>query len=312
MPIRYLESKNRGRHEWQTAVQRLFALDFREALTLCTVLVAIIAVTDYVTPSELNFTFMYVFVILLACWNLGPKWGIAYTALACVMQVIVLDQIKGEYISAMYFYLDLGNRVFTFLVVITLTVPLRTVYGREKITARVDWLTRIPNLRGFTELLLTEIARYERTGVPFSVAYFDVDDFKAINDRFGHKRGDLLLCGIAETVRRSLRKTDTVARLGGDEFAILFPASDLDVALPVMQRVRAGLDALHQEGGPATFSVGLGAFRRKGLSPDEVIACCDSLMYRAKRDGKKSIASERFFDSSAGPGGSSTKIPDQS
>jgi diguanylate cyclase (GGDEF)-like protein len=309
MPIRHLESKNGMQHEWQTAVQRLFALDFREALVLCTVLFAIIAVTDYVTPAELNFTFMYVFVILLACWNLGPKWGIAYTALACVMQITVLDQIKGEYISAAYFYLDMANRLFTFLIVIALTVPLRTAYGREKITARVDWLTRIPNLRGFTELLQTEIARYERAGAPFTVAYFDVDDFKAINDRFGHKRGDLLLCGIAETVRRSLRKTDTVGRLGGDEFAILFPASDLDVALPVMQRVRAGLDALRQEGDPATFSVGLGAFSRKGLTPEEVIACCDALMYRAKREGKKAIACERFSDASAGPGQAAAKAP---
>jgi diguanylate cyclase (GGDEF)-like protein len=311
MAIRQFESENRARREWQTAVKRLFALDFREALTLCTVLVAIIAVTDYATPPELNLTFMYVLVIILACWNLGPKWGFAYTALASVMQVLVLDQIKGEYISSMYFYLDLGNRFFTFLIVIALTLPLRAVYGREKTTARIDWLTRVPNGTAFRELLVTEIARYERSGVPFSVAHLDVDDFKAINDHFGHEKGDLLLCRIAETVRRSLRKTDTVARLEGDEFAILFPSSDLDAALLVTRRVREALDTLHQEGGPVTFSIGLGAFGRPGLSPDEVIACCDSLMYRAKREGKKTIAYDQFADTSAKPGRSSAKAPDR-
>ncbi|HEY6242091.1 MAG TPA: GGDEF domain-containing protein [Burkholderiales bacterium] len=306
--IRPLEPKNRAQRQWQAAVQRLFALDFWEAVALCTVLLAIVAATDYVTPAELNFSFMYVFVILLACWNLGPKWGFAYTALASFMQIFVLEQIKGEYISSMYFYLDLGNRLFTFLIVIALTVAFRSVYGREKITARIDWLTRIPNRSGFSELLVAEIARYERGGFPFSVAYLDVDDFKAINDRFGRERGNLLLCRIAETVRHNLRKTDTVARLGGDEFAILFPSSNLDVALPVMQRVRAGLDAL-QEGGPVTFSIGLGAFGRLGLSPDEVIACCETLMHRTKSEGKKDIASDQFTDAGAKPSQSFARVP---
>ena len=132
MAIRNSEPENRVQRAWQAAVQRLFALDFPQALTLCSVLFVIFAVTDYVTPPELNLTFMYVFVILLACWNLGLTWGLVFTVLASLMQVFVLDQAKGEYISLMYFYLDLGNRFFTFLIVVALTVPLRTVYRREK------------------------------------------------------------------------------------------------------------------------------------------------------------------------------------
>ena len=307
MITRNSEPENRVQHAWQAAVQRLFALDFRQALTLCSVLFVIIAVIDYVTPPELNLTFMYVFVILLACWNLGLTWSLVFTALASGMQFLIVDQIKGDYISLMYLYIDLGNRLFTFLLVVALTVPLRTVYGREKTTARIDWLTRIPNRRAFTELLVTEIARYERTGVPFSVAYIDLDDFKAINDRFGYERGDLLLRKIVETVKRSLRQTDAVVRLGGDEFAILFPASSIDAALPVMQRVRAELDALNQEGGSVTFSIGLGTFGRPGLSPDEVTALCDSLMHRVKREGKKALVYDQFVGAiSVLPSGAAT------
>src|SRR5712692_8338272 len=87
MAIRNSEPENRVQHAWQAAVQRLFALDFRQALTLCSVLFVIFAVTDYVTPPELNLTFMYVLIILLACWNLGAKWGLVFTVLASVMQV---------------------------------------------------------------------------------------------------------------------------------------------------------------------------------------------------------------------------------
>src|SRR5260370_15640413 len=132
MAIRNSEPENQIQHAWQAAVQRLFALGLRQALKVCRVLFVIYAVTDYVTPPELNLTFMYVLIILLACWNLGPKWGFAFAVLASVMQVFVLDQIKGEYISLMYFYLDLGNRFFTFLLVIALAVPLSTVYRRER------------------------------------------------------------------------------------------------------------------------------------------------------------------------------------
>ena len=307
MAIREPEPENRVQRAWQAAVQRLFALNFRQGLTLCCVLFVIFAVIDYVTPPELNLTFMYVFVILLACWNLGLTWSLVFTALASGMQFLIVDQIKGDYISLMYLYIDLGNRFFIFLLVVALTVPLRTVYGREKSTARIDWLTRIPNRRAFTESLVTEIARYERTGVPFSVAYIDLDDFKAINDRFGHERGDLLLREIVETVKRSLRKTDAVARLGGDEFAILFPASIIDAALPVIQRVRAELDALNQEGGSVTFSIGLGTFGRPGLSPDEVIALCDSLMHRVKREGNKALVYDQFVGAiSVLPSGATT------
>ncbi len=294
MAIRNSEPENRIQNAWQAAVQRLFALGFRQALTLCSVLFVVVAVTDYVTPPELNLTFMYALIILLACWNLGLIWSLVFTALASGMQFFVVDQIKGDYISLMYLYIDLGNRFFTFLLVIVLAVPLRTVYAREKITARIDWLTKIPNRRAFTELLVTEIARYERSGVPFSVAYIDLDDFKSINDRLGNEKGDLLLCKIAETVKRGLRKTDAVARLGGDEFAILFPASDMDAALPVMHRVRAGLEALNQEGGSVTFSIGLGTFGRPGLSPDEVTALCDTLMHRVKREGNKALVRDQF------------------
>src|SRR6266705_1939703 len=266
MAIRNSEPENRVQRAWQAAVQRLFALNFRQGLTLCSVLFVIFAVIDYVTPPELNLTFMYVFVILLACWNLGLTWSLVFTALASGMQFLIVDQIKGDYISLMYLYIDLGNRFFTFLLIVALTVPLRTVYGREKTTARIDWLTRIPNRRAFTELLVTEIARYERTGVPFSVAYIDLD-----------------------------------------EFAILFPASSIDAALPVMQRVRAELDALNQEGGSVTFSIGLGTFGRPGLSADEVTALCDSLMHRVKREGKKALVYDQFVGAiSVLPSGAAT------
>jgi diguanylate cyclase (GGDEF)-like protein len=300
MAAKHPAPENGARPFWQTVVEGLFELKPQGAITLCTVLFVISAVTDYFTPPELNLTFLYVFVILIACWNLGAIWGWIFTALASGMQFVVLDQIKGEYFSAMYFYLDMANRLFTFLLVIALAVPLRTVHGREKVTARIDWLTRIPNRAAFVEALVMELARYERIGVPFSVACLDVDDSKAASARVGHDKGGRLQRTIADTVRGDLRKTDMIARLAGDKFAILFPASNMDTALPIVKRIHAGLEArMRQEGWPVTFGVGLGTFGRPGLSPEEVIALCDSLMHRVGSEGKKTFVYDQFVGAGA-------------
>src|SRR6266702_7779286 len=104
MAIRNSEPENRVQRAWQAAVQRLFALDFPQALTLCSVLFVIFAVTDYVTPPELNLTFMYVFVILLACWNLGLTWGLVFTVWRSPWQVLFLIRARGNYTYLMYFY----------------------------------------------------------------------------------------------------------------------------------------------------------------------------------------------------------------
>lgn len=100
---------------------------------------------------------------------------------------------------------------------------LKKAYEREKILAHTDGLTKVYNRRYFLDILSLEAKRSIRYNHYLTLAYFDVDNFKPINDNLGHTQGDKLLCLIATTVKKNIRQTDIVARLGGDEFALLLP-----------------------------------------------------------------------------------------
>jgi diguanylate cyclase (GGDEF)-like protein len=280
---------------WQRFAQWLFALGPRHALPVCVVLFFAFSVLDYVTPPQLNLTFLYVFVILIACWNIGLGWGLAFAVLSFAMQIVSFSQIANPGIKPIYFYVILGNRLFTFLLTVARTVPLRKLYEREQQTARNDFLTGVPNRKAFYDLLTVELARNQRTETPFAVAYLDLDNFKQVNDEFGHDEGDTLLRVAADTIRGALRSTDTLARLGGDEFGVLLPDADVETSAQSMARVKDALDAeMAKREWNVTASIGLGSFDRPAMSADGVMTACDALMYRIKRGGKSGIACEQY------------------
>src|SRR5204862_6902277 len=98
---------------------------------------------------------------------------------------------------------------------------LKETLEREQLRAHRDDLTGLYNRRAFVELGKAELARARRYNHPMAVAFIDVDDFKLINDHFGHEVGDELLKTVGRTLSHSLRSTDLIARLGGDEFIVL-------------------------------------------------------------------------------------------
>ncbi|HWG94443.1 MAG TPA: GGDEF domain-containing protein, partial [Mycobacteriales bacterium] len=177
-------------------------------------------------------------------------------------------------------------RAGVFLVVVALVTALRQDATREGALGRTDPLTGLANTRSFYEL--AEAARHAvaRTGRPVTVAYLDLDDFKAVNDRLGHAAGDELLRRTAATVAGAVRATDTVARLGGDEFAVLMPGTGRDEAAAVLARVRAALDGVEGPAGPLGSSIGAVTFATPPDGVDAMVAAADAAMYDAKRDGK--------------------------
>jgi len=280
---------------WQQRVQSLFNLERGHAIVLCAALFAAIAVADAVTPPALNLTFAYIFVILLACWNIGTIAALAYVGLAFAVQVYALWNLKSPAITPIYWWIIVGNRLFTFLLVVVLTAPLRSLYRHQQASARLDSLTGAVNRSHFLEVLAVEIARSRRAQQPFTVAYLDCDDFKRVNDTRGHGEGDVLLRTAVETLRQNLRVIDTVARVGGDEFVVLLPSTSSEEAALTMERLRADLNRVMSANQWAvSFSIGMGTFEGGERSPDDVIARCDALMYRAKGESKNSVVCEVF------------------
>ena len=170
--------------------------------------------------------------------------------------------------------------------------------------ARTDFLTGTANARAFEEAAAAEIERGRRYGHELSLLYLDLDDFKTVNDTFGHRSGDSVLAEIGHVMRCTVRSHDLVARLGGDEFAVLMPESNRFAALAVARRVREEVGRVTDpDGRPVRCSsIGVASYPKPPASVDGLIHDADTLMYRAKEQGKDRIESAEFEGRGASSG----------
>ena len=166
---------------------------------------------------------------------------------------------------------------------------LRSRVNRERNQALTDALTGIPNRLAYEERLAQEVARWKRFGTPLVLAVWDIDHFKKVNDRFGHKAGDKVLRNIARLLAEHMRETDFVARYGGEEFAMLMTGSPLDACLHVAEKLRAAVQAtgfhFREQAVTITASCGL-AEMRDGDSTEQWFERADQALYRAKQEGR--------------------------
>jgi diguanylate cyclase (GGDEF)-like protein len=168
---------------------------------------------------------------------------------------------------------------------------LHGIVQRQAIT---DELTELANRRYFMETLETELRRAERFNEALALVFADLDDFKRVNDRFGHNVGDDVLRAFADVVRRRVRTIDLAARLGGEEFAVLLLETDLAGAEQLAESLRAAVAELEvrSPGGESvrvTASFGVAAYPETH-SADELMNSADRALYRAKREGKNRVS----------------------
>jgi diguanylate cyclase (GGDEF)-like protein len=161
----------------------------------------------------------------------------------------------------------------------------------EVMLATTDTLTSIFNRRYMNEFLSKEVERGKRRNAGFAVAIADVDDFKKVNDTYGHPAGDFVLQKIVENMLENLRKYDIIGRYGGEEFLIIMPEIDKENSLLVAERMRQAISAKEIElpNGrrlTVTISLGLAVFDEDGDSPDDLLLKADERLYKAKRAGK--------------------------
>ncbi len=156
--------------------------------------------------------------------------------------------------------------------------------------ANKDFLTGVYNRHRFTELFEHEIniaARYKR---PISVVMIDVDKFKEINDRYGHKMGDFALVCISDLLRQQLRASDIIGRFGGDEFIVVMPETDKAQAQATFERIQLALEAFNKKGQfPCELSLSIGIASSSG-GYENLIELADAAMYRNKQAKKRGLA----------------------
>ena len=163
---------------------------------------------------------------------------------------------------------------------------------RDARSSGTDDLTNLPNRRAFTEAAAAELVRARRSGRPLAVALVDIDDFKEVNDTFGHSTGDRVLHGVADLLREHFREIDLPSRLGGDEFAVLLPETDLAGAREAAERfVTALADAKSGDGrvGPQAITASAGVAAAADLEIEVLLEAADRALYRAKKYGKNQV-----------------------
>jgi diguanylate cyclase (GGDEF)-like protein len=190
------------------------------------------------------------------------------------------------------------GRLVLLVAVTWLSVAVVRQSARLRFASTHDPLTLLLNRRYFDERFAEEVERSARYGGPLAVAILDVDNFKKVNDEWGHPAGDEALRALSRVIRRTVRRSDVVARYGGEEFVMMLEGSPSAEALDRLEKVRSRI-ATHDievvRGSPPlhiTLSAGFAAYPSDGATADELLQVADKRLMEAKRAGRNRVVHE--------------------
>lgn len=244
---------------------------------------------------------MYLFVYTWVAIGNGFRFGVQYLyASAALGTSGIILLLFSSPIWQTNWYFGIGILITNVAVTVytgALLHQLKSAQSRLEIIATHDSLTGLANRRLFNDRLRVAMILSQRHRRHLALLYFDLDDFKLVNDNYGHHVGDELLKTIAATVRDCIRESDTFARLGGDEFVIIFDSlTSHDEAYPVSKRILKAVESIKEvKGHPLNISASIGVAmlnytkRDIPITLENFIKAADGAMYRAKKSGKGRI-----------------------
>jgi diguanylate cyclase (GGDEF)-like protein len=251
---------------------------------------AIVGVADFSTGRELAFSLFYLIPIVLATWFSGRNLGLALSVVSALTW-FAADALSLQGSPPSIIIIWNACIRLAFFVLVTYLLSMLQILEREKVLARQDDLTGAANRRQFFETAQMELDRSQRYNRPFTFVYFDIDNLKPVNDKWGHRVGDQLLAEVARRAKLHLRKSDFLARLGGDEFVVLLPETGPEAARVAVSKLQSVLlDEMQNHHWPVTFSFGALTCLDAHLTTDELLKKADELMYSVKKNGKNGIA----------------------
>jgi len=253
-----------------------------------------VAMLDYLTGDTVSLAMFYTFPIGFLSYRHGFRSGIFALGLASIGCSFVGFHAHHSLMIALCQMLD---RIVAFSLVVYLCDHTRRQMFKAQRLARFDQLTGLYNRRAFEELAVTEITRARRSGRPISAVIIDIDNFKRVNDTFGHSMGDQILVTTGKVLKH-VRSGDIVARTGGDEFSIILPDTNENEASRLVTRLRSDFRDLvwAQRKMECDFSIGIATFTSDVPSLDVVLHKADERMY-ANKKSKKKAGYESGFES---------------
>ena len=269
---------------WLERLQRLPRL---AVLFVGLALIVLIALLDAATGPKLALNVFYLLPVMLVTWVTASTVYGLIAGLATFLVGPFEAYLDGYHVYSLPVAAwNAGMRTAVFCVVILLLAEVRKLVARLREQSLTDELTGVANRRAFLFVAAREIERSRRYSHRLSLAYLDIDGFKAVNDRLGHAAGDRMLVALAGAAGATTRSVDTVARLGGDEFVVLMPETDEGAALLLADRLREVCSKAAGSGAERiTCSVGVVTCEQPPRDVEELLASADALMYEAKAAG---------------------------
>ncbi len=258
-------------------------------LALSAILLVLVALLDIATGNEISFAIFYLFPVTFAVAFISRRAGFVLSLVSAATWGYVEVATGRGYSAAWIPYWNSAVRLGFFLIVNELVDHLRRAHAVQRSLAREDSLTRIANMRVFQEHAQRAIALCRRSKRVFTVAYIDLDEFKRVNDKFGHSEGDALLQTVAQHIVQSSRSTDVAARLGGDEFGILMPDTNSAQARIGLDRIAAAITGGIGDRWAVKATIGAVTFTEPPEDVDHAVREADALMYRGKTEGRGRI-----------------------
>ena len=284
MALRLTQKKMLPLFKWLEALPKTAWIAISVFLTL------FIGCIRYLTGPDLALSLFFLFPIFAATWFAGCWAGVLMSFLSALSwlaaDILLLAPFKQTYVPI----LNETFRLIVFLIVTFMLTGFKRALNRQKDLAMTDYLTGVANRRAFIEFASIELSRAHRYEYPLSVVSLDLDNFKYVNDHFGHSAGDRLLQIVAETLKRNTRLIDLTARLGGDEFMLLLTRTGNQDARAIVEKLRHEiLDVMRTNHWPVTVSIGVMTFTTAPNNVDVLMQKADALMYAAKANGKNQI-----------------------
>jgi diguanylate cyclase (GGDEF)-like protein len=266
--------------------------ELRRALRLAgdIVLVGIVYALNSHAPIDLRLGILYIVPVLLVTWHDGIIWGVAFAVGTGVLRYLTgLDQMAPDTPLAIRLTNE-GAYLIVLGVAMAGLAQLQHTQTALRQMATQDELTGALNARAFEERLAQELERDRRYNLPLALLYLDLDDFKMVNDRHGHRTGDAVLRLVVNATRRAVRQSDIIGRLGGDEFAVLMPETEGAVAEAAATRLAEGIRTVFRGTPSVTASVGVvAAVNAASIRAEDLLRRADEAMYQAKRGGKDRV-----------------------
>ncbi len=260
-------------------------------LVLSVTMVFLLASISVFFDNPTAFFPLFLIPVLLVSWYGGSKAGILLSIFTVCLVLVANFYIMPKYGDTYPLIYSHVSLFASSILVAVLVTNFQKVHKVEVIAAGTDELTGAANVRVFHIELANEILRSVRYKHVFTLACLDIDNFKYINDTYGHAIGDDLLIQVVKSLKASLRKTDVIARIGGDEFACLFPETSLEEAKTAFSKASDLLRIeMEKKKWPVTFSVGVVTFKTLPDDLKQAMKVADDLMYTVKNSDKNNVA----------------------